>query len=231
MTTEIVDTKAYQAYEKRMTLARGNLKDAREKMSAAWWALYEIDRDKLYQKAHGYSKTDWVRELATHEGISRGDFYRVMDMIRCFLENDVPEALIKDVLGQQMTALKVDLAEAFGKNGKLLPAIKNKIEEQHGSLAKLVAAANGLGKGEARQLVKSVIEEERIFALDDAVMYDPRQKALRLNVRWDHGKKGLIGIYTVTLKVRQVADIECKDPDYLPEKLAQWLGARLGVQV
>lgn len=226
-----VSDRDYKAYERKMELVRGNLADAKEKTAAAWWALYEIDRDELYAKAHGYSKTEWVKELATHEGISHGKFYRVMKLILAFKKQRLADETIREILGEQLYALESDLAQAFDKAGNLLPEAKAKIDEEYGSFGKMVQSVRGVDPGQARAMVTGLFSADKIFVLDDAVVYNPQRGELLVNVRWD-GEGGLVGIYTVRLTVTQVAEgVECKDPKYLPEKLAGWLGGRFGVKV
>lgn len=232
---EVINQKDYQAYEKRMEIWRDSRETAAEKLSRGWQALWEIDQEELYKKAHGMSKKDWLKELSVHEGLSNGDFYRTMGMAKNFLDNGVPEKLVWEVMGKQMTAMKVDLAEAFvqkGKNkGQLLPEVKERIEEEYGSLAKLVENINGQGKGAARQSVSKVLAKDSVFALDDAVVFNPQRNELLVNVRWDD-EGGLVGIYTLKITATNITEgVEVKDPKHLPERIARWVGDKLGVKV
>lgn len=228
----VVKQADYQAYEKRMALARSSFKDAQDKTATGWWALYEIDRDELYFKAHGYSKTEWVGELTTHEGISNGDFYKVMNMVRNFKKQRLADDTIMELLGKQMTALKTDLAVVFDKAGNLLPEAAEKIKAEHGSFGRMIQTLASQAPGKARQSVGELMGKDAIFVLDDATFFNPQRSELLFNVRWDDPELGLVGIYTVKVTVTNIAEgIEVKDRKHFPERLARWVGGKFGVKV
>jgi len=231
MVGEIVDQRLYDEYQTRMARVEASAGKIAEGNAEHWWSLWEIYRDKSWRVEYK-TFTEWLGMYCVQPyGDSRQSFYTRIKNIKRWQSLGLEDQKIIFLLGSRNeTAIQNDIDEWFDSNGELKESVALRIEAGNETPSEFLERASKLSPGEARQEVQRVFNPEKIYPLDDSVVYDEKTGILMFNIRYDTEEDGCIWLGTVRITGVQIAP-ESNGLMFLPQRVAQWLCKRLSLRL
>ena len=217
--------KRYQASIRIVEMA-GDVSEGSE--AQYWWQLWVIRRDELWKAEHKYF-TDWLGWFTKQEwGDSQGEYYNKMGLIENLKAVGLTSSAIKSLLGKRAkTALTVDLGRLFTKRGGqrgVKPEVFQQIESGGETPKQFVKRVAGLAPGEARATVLGLVDKFKAFFHRDA-FYDPQRRVILANLQAEHEEKGILGKWTVAIKLTNTETGEVE----MPDEVKEWLARKMGI--
>jgi hypothetical protein len=216
----------YQRYQQHLTTALASFDQGASSESDGWWALWLIERDEEWRAEFGGEKVDYLGWLTLQPyAPSQGSYYHHMNAIRDWIKLGFTRSReIKWLLKGYKMAIGPDLRLLMDGDGFRADVEKN-IRQGRETPKEFVARVAALGKGEARKEVLGKVFKNRFFFHREGALFDKKRKIILANLQHEHEDKGLLGIYTLSLRC---VNTKTRDAE-MPEEIAKWLCTKLGI--
>lgn len=220
-----------QEYDHAMYSVELSFQAITSEVSSYWWNLYQI---KLHEwwRYDFENFDDWLGDFSVKTfGQSRATFYAVMSSIERFQRIGKTDDEIRELLGKRKVALEGDFKELFleGGRGDIRPEVSERIAAGGETIQQFVDRVADLSPGEARQAVRSMLDEDKVYVLQDEVVDQDGQ--LFINMVWENAIDGIIWKGTIRLSSTQiVARANHQSGTHIPDIVSRYIQKRLGIR-